>query len=98
LPGGRLEQGEDPNIAILREVLEETGLEVTLGQPYEIFKWYDKQEKVDKVAITYLAKFKSGKLKLSSEHEFSDWYEISKLPKDVMPWVKRSLTEAKKLI
>lgn len=32
LPGGGLESGEDPKVAVVREVLEETGLEARVGK------------------------------------------------------------------
>jgi ADP-ribose pyrophosphatase YjhB (NUDIX family) len=32
LPGGGLDHGEDPRVAVVREVQEETGLDVTIGE------------------------------------------------------------------
>jgi 8-oxo-dGTP diphosphatase len=38
-PGGRMHHGETPHQTLLREVKEETGLEVTIGQPAGCF-WF----------------------------------------------------------
>jgi 8-oxo-dGTP diphosphatase len=97
IPGGRLEPGEDPNKAIHREIFEETGIKVVVEKPFEIYKWYSKSEKVDKVMIGYICRYKSGKLKLSKEHNHIEWYDINKLPKEVTKWVKESSLKAKKL-
>ncbi|TYL46333.1 NUDIX domain-containing protein [Nocardioides sp. BGMRC 2183] len=37
LPGGGVEHGEDPKVAVVREVAEETGLRVTVGDTARIF-------------------------------------------------------------
>ncbi|WP_245750305.1 NUDIX hydrolase [Nocardioides terrae] len=37
LPGGGLEHGEDPRAAVVREVYEETGLDVTVGETAWVF-------------------------------------------------------------
>jgi 8-oxo-dGTP diphosphatase len=96
IPGGRLEPGEDPNKAILRETLEEAGIKVNLGIPFTIFKWYSDYEKVDKVSITYISTYKSGKLKKSSEHEIVEWYDLKNLPPKITPWVKDVIKKATK--
>jgi mutator protein MutT len=38
-PGGKAEPGESPQACVAREVLEETGLQVRVGAPYEVIAW-----------------------------------------------------------
>lgn len=40
IPGGRVNPGEKWNEALLREVKEETGLDVTIGRPFAMGEWW----------------------------------------------------------
>lgn len=79
LPGGKVLVGETDLIASLkREVLEETGLTIVVGKPF--YTWFytipvhsghpHAGKKI--FCIGYKCAYKSGRLKLSSEH---DWYK-----------------------
>ncbi len=76
LPGGLIEINEEPKEAVKREVLEETGMTVTVNRPIEVHSAdYEKFTvkngtvyKVRLIVITFLCSWISGDLKLSSEH------------------------------
>ena len=71
LPGGKLDDNEDSQEGLKREVFEETNLRIQILNSVNIF------EKVIKGVlnrfITYEAKLKSGELKLSDEHVDYMW-------------------------
>lgn len=71
LPGGRLDFGEAPAAALRREVQEETGLEVEMGCPVDV--WHIIKDNLQLVGINYLCKWISGEVMLSDEHEAYEW-------------------------
>ncbi len=77
IPGGRVEFGEDPSEAVLREVKEETSLDTEIVSIYRILsKEYEKQgKKVHLLRIIYILKTheKPENVKLSKEHEDYKW-------------------------
>jgi len=71
-PGGRIEEKSDPKDALLREVKEETGLEVIVGQPFNIFH-FTKDTGEFVVGMTFLCDYAGGEVRLSDEHDEYQW-------------------------
>lgn len=71
--GGGVEAGVSPQVALKREIREEVGLEVKVGEPFNVFNFI-KDNGDKKIGITFLCDYLSGEIKLSEEH--SDWQWI----------------------
>lgn len=73
LPGGRLEFGEKPEDALVREVLEETGLEVTVGEVTGNWNFSVPSENEERVLTNFFCKEIGGKFRLSDEDLEAKW-------------------------
>ena len=82
MPGGRITPGEPFAEALQREVLEESGLKVTVGQPIYVAEWRPvvKGVQLHIVGIYFLCEA-SGEVKLSDDHDDYKWIEASEIPK-----------------
>lgn len=58
-PGGHLETGESPEEAIVREVLEETGCEVSCAELVGVYLWIHPQSRQQFLRIVYVAELLS---------------------------------------
>lgn len=97
LPGGRMSFGEKPEEAIVREVSEETGLKV---EPIKVFEvWTFTKEDFQLVGINFLCNLISGELKLSEEHDKSEWlsYEEINKNKEIPEWLLNTIKKAQEL-
>ena len=80
LPGGSLEYSETPEVGGVREVHEETGLEVEVEKLLLVKTWTP-----DKVGLYYLCTVKAGTFQPSDEVSEYGYFSMADLP-DVRPF------------
>ena len=78
LPGGKVDQGESFDHALIREVYEETNLKISLD--HVVGASEQNLHIIRAVHIIMTGKIVGGKLNLSSEHEGYAWVLIETLP------------------
>lgn len=71
-PGGGMDTAESPQKALEREIVEETGLTVSILEPFNVFT-FKKDTGEYKVGITFICEYQSGDVQLSSEHSEYRW-------------------------
>jgi 8-oxo-dGTP diphosphatase len=72
--GGGVDDEEAPQEALRREIREETGLDVSVGEPFNVFT-FRKQTGEFKVGITFLCDTEDDTVVLSHEHSDSRWID-----------------------
>jgi len=90
---GRVEPGESPRVAAIREVKEETGLDVDVLAPVDTFRFLRGAARVERLGIAFHCRLTGGTLALSAEHDdarFTPRGEI--LSTDLPDGVRRVLT------
>jgi 8-oxo-dGTP diphosphatase len=79
-PGGKMQAGELPEKAAVREMLEETGLRVSGVRFNGILNFYLGDSKVlDQTVFVFSCKKSSGKMRGSSEGELR-WFSVDAVP------------------
>jgi len=91
VPGGRILPEESLSEGLMREVREESGLEIRQGDVLSVSETFPviKGEPSHIVRIHYLAEYKSGEVVLSKDHDVYEWVEAATLAgKDYMGGVR----------
>lgn len=82
LPGGGLEWGETLHEAVRREVEEETGLLVSVGDLLFLSETLSPEGDKHLVHLVFQGSFEGGELRVPSEERITDvrWIELSEVP------------------
>lgn len=98
LPGGNAEPGEDLSSVVVREVFEETGLEIADAKPFgfgcnpnlETIR-FPNGDRCQFFVLNFFTKSYSGSLRmLDGESLALEWYSLEQLP-EMLPNMKASL-------
>jgi 8-oxo-dGTP diphosphatase len=86
-PGGELEANEDLRGGLMREILEETGINIKIGLPVYISDLVLKEQGIRYILVYILCKTVDAnpKIILSSEHTDYKWIDVESVKKRDFP-------------
>jgi 8-oxo-dGTP pyrophosphatase MutT (NUDIX family) len=79
LPGGHIDFGEEPVVGLKREIDEEFGAQVEVGDPFFVFTYTNEVKGSHSIEVIYFARFISdlGSIALNPEdHSEFDWFAV----------------------
>ncbi len=84
LPGGHIDFGEDIVAGLKRELMEEFGKKVAVGDPFAAFTYENEVKASHSVEVVYFAHFKDGTASIEvnpEDHSGYEWFSESDLDK-----------------
>lgn len=81
LPGGKVEEGELPSEAVIRETVEETGLDVEIIRLVGV---YLKPEK-SQIVFSFECRITGGEMSVSDEADLLEYFNPGQLPVNTSP-------------
>lgn len=84
LPGGHIEYGENIKAGLKREIKEELGVEVNMGDPFAAFVYVNEVKRSQAIEVIYFATLKSPDENIQlneSDHSECGWFSMLDIPK-----------------
>lgn len=82
LPGGHIDFGEDLKAGLSREIMEEFGMHVTIGEVVDVFTYLNDVKKSHSIEVVYFAQFTNPLEQLSinpEDHSTYGWFAENEL-------------------
>lgn len=98
LPGGRINFGEKLEVALKREVKEETGLNIEIVRVSHAWT-FTIDDSLQIIGIDFICRPTSGVLKISNEHTYMKWMQLSEIEEreDIPDTLRESIRNAEEL-
>lgn len=83
LPGGHIDFGETTEDGLIREIQEEFGVQVRLGDPFAVFTYENKVKGSHSIEVIYFATFADPDVEVKpnpEDHSTCGWFAESELP------------------
>lgn len=94
IPGGFMEAGESPETSAIREMCEETGLEVVLCDLLGFYTDTYGPEQIPTLNICYVARVAGGMPSAGSDAVRMEWFALGDLPEKIaFAWEQRALRQ-----
>lgn len=82
LPGGHIDFGEEPVVGLKREINEEFGMGLEVGDPFYVFTYTNDIKRSHSIEVVYFAKFLGDLSRLSlnpEDHSDYGWFSEDEL-------------------
>jgi len=96
-PGGGIEQGENPEEAVKREIKEELGIEIDILEPLDFIDHLS-DDGQRWLALGYLARIRKGEPKIMEPGKIEEirWFSLNEIPENLAIYTRQGIEKLKK--
>ncbi len=83
LPGGHIDFGEQVPYGLVREIKEEVGIDITLGDPFAVFTYQNEVKGSHSIEVIYFAQTTEPSIEIKpspEDHSTCGWFSEEELP------------------